>query len=106
MVDMGMGQQYEINLGGSDRQLLVFKDILALLHAAVHKTLLVTHLNQRAASRDLMSRAQKRDFHAHISFSFFYFILHQTFWYINACHKSLIIVKLCFFWYDTAYGTL
>ena len=57
MVDMGVGQQDKVYLGWVHRQLLIFKNILTLLHAAVHKTLFVARFDQRAASRDLMGRA-------------------------------------------------
>ena len=45
MVNMGMGQQYIINLRWCKRQRAVFIDIRALFHAAVHQ-------NGFAAGRD------------------------------------------------------
>ena len=54
---MGVGQQNKIQPGGIHRQLLIFKNVLALLHTAVHKAHFIACLNKRAASRDLVGRA-------------------------------------------------
>ena len=63
MVYMRMGDQYKVEHRRRDRQLLIFKKILALLHAAVDKTLLVAGLYESTASRYLMGGAEKRDLH-------------------------------------------
>ena len=63
VVDVGVGQQHKVQLRSPDRQGLVFKEILPLLHAAVHQALFIAHLDERAAAGDLMGRAEKCDFH-------------------------------------------
>lgn len=57
MVDVRVGDQHKIKNARRDRQLLIFKQIRALLHAAVDNTLFVANLKKRAASRDLVGSA-------------------------------------------------
>ena len=61
---MRVGHQNKIQDICRDRKLLIFKQILALLHAAVDKTLFVAYLEKRAASRDLVGSAQECYFHS------------------------------------------
>ena len=69
MVDMGMGSQHPVDFPGSDRNGLIFVDILALLHAAVDQKAPPGGFDHGAAAGDLMVRAQKRDLHAkHLRF--------------------------------------
>ena len=73
MVDMGMGSQHPVDFPGSNRDGLIFVDILALLHAAVDQKAPSGRFDQRAAAGDLMVRAQKRDLHKNTSgFAAFY----------------------------------
>ena len=73
MVDMGMGSQHPVDFPGSDRNGLIFVDILALLHAAVDQKAPSGRFDQRTAAGDLMVRAQKRDLHKNTSgFAAFY----------------------------------
>ena len=61
---MRMGQQDKINVSGVYRQLLIDKNVLSLLHAAVHKALFIPGLNKRAAACNLMRRSEKSYLHA------------------------------------------
>ena len=63
VVDMGVGEQHEIQLRRADRQLLIHEEILALLHAVVHYSLLIAHLKEGATAGNLMCCAEKRDPH-------------------------------------------
>ena len=62
VIHMSVGQQYEIQCLRRHRQRLVDVDVLALLHAIVHKAALVPHFQIGTAACDLMGRAQERDF--------------------------------------------
>ena len=63
-----MGQQNKVNLGRIDRDILVFKDILTLLHAAVDEAVFAADLDHRAAAGDFMGRAQEGQLHGISSF--------------------------------------
>ena len=57
VVDVGVGQQHEAELRFRDGQRRVLIDVLPLLQAAVHETVLPADLDEGAASRDLVGRA-------------------------------------------------
>ena len=61
---MGMCQKHRFDLTGRHRQRSVFKDIEALLHAAVHKEVPAAHLQQCAAAGHLMCCTDKGHFHS------------------------------------------
>ena len=63
VVDVRVRQQYKINKHRTYRKLLIFKQVLPLLHAAVHKGVLPVHLYQCAASRYFVCRAKKCQLH-------------------------------------------
>ncbi len=63
MIDMGMGDEYTVDLSGGNGQRLVFVHILALLHTAVYEIPAARSLQQRTAARHLMVCAQKGQFH-------------------------------------------
>ena len=63
VVDVRMGQKDKVDLPRRHRQLLVFKDVLPLLHAAVNKAAVIPALDECAAARNFMGRAQKGNFH-------------------------------------------
>ena len=54
VVNVGVGDDDEVKQRRGDGKLLVFKQVLSLLHAVVHKTLLVADLDQGAGAGDLM----------------------------------------------------
>ena len=56
MVDVGVGQQDEVDGGGRHRHRRVDECVHALLHAAIHQSIMPVYLDQRAASRDLVGR--------------------------------------------------
>ena len=62
MVDVGVGQQEEVNVPGLYRERLVFIKVAPLLHAVVHQAGHTSHLDKGAAARDLVAGAQKRQF--------------------------------------------
>ena len=66
VVDVRVGQKDKVNLPRRHRQLLVFKDVLPLLHAAVNKAAVISALDERAAARNFMGRAQKGNFHSEL----------------------------------------
>ena len=76
VVDVGVGQQHEVQLRRGDGDGLVFKEVAALLHAVVHQALLVAHLQIGTAPRDLMGGAEKRDLHKRTSVCFSALIVH------------------------------
>ena len=63
MVDVGVGQQDEVQLARGDGDGLVLEEIFPLLHAVVHKAALVADLDIGTAPRDLMGRSEKGDLH-------------------------------------------
>ena len=66
VVDVRMGQKDKVDLPRRHRQLLVFKDVLPLLHAAVNKAAVIPALDECAAARNFMGRAQKGNFHSEL----------------------------------------
>ena len=79
---MRMGQQHEIQLRRADGQLLIDKEVLPLLHTAVHQTTLVPNFEIGTAAGHLMRRAKKCYFHQYLLLSVNYplfsaVILHQ-----------------------------
>ena len=60
---MRMGQQRKIQVRGTDRQLLIFKQVLTLLHTAVNYAFFVAYFYKGTASGYLVSRAEKGYFH-------------------------------------------
>ena len=68
MVNVRMGQKDKVDIPRRHRQLLVFKDILPLLHAAVDKAAVVSALDERAAARDFVCCAQKGNFHSELPY--------------------------------------
>ena len=60
---MRVRQKHEVQRARRDGQSLILEEVLALLHAAVNYAALVAGLDVRAASRDLMRRAEKCYFH-------------------------------------------
>ena len=54
MVYMRMGHERKVEHRRRDWQLLIFKNVLALLHAAVNNALFIPDLEQSAASRYLV----------------------------------------------------
>ena len=63
VVDVGVGQQDEVDVPGLHGQFHIFIQVLALLHAAVHQPLDVPNFNEGAAAGDLMGGADKCQFH-------------------------------------------
>ena len=53
---MCVGDEHKVEHGGVNGQLLIYKNILTLLHTAVNDALFVTDFNQRAASCYLVCR--------------------------------------------------
>ena len=76
MVNMGMGNQYIVNFGRIDRNLLIFIQIRSLLHSAVHQQMDVSHLHIMTASCHLMGCPQKFKFQ--ITISFVKFLIYTT----------------------------
>ena len=60
---MRVRQQGDIHLAGGYGQALVHEHVLPLLHAAVHDKADSAALDEGAAARDLVGRAEKRYFH-------------------------------------------
>ena len=59
MVDVGMGQQYEVDVSRLYGQFHIFVQILALLHAAVHQTADGTCFNECAAACHFVGSADE-----------------------------------------------
>ena len=57
VVDVRVGDQHKIKNARRDRQLLIFKKVLALLHTAVDNTFFVADFEKSAAACDLMGSA-------------------------------------------------
>ena len=64
MIYMGMCQKHIIHLCFSDRQITIFIYIDPLFHPVIHQDVFSACLQIMTASRHLMSRANKRQFHA------------------------------------------
>ena len=63
MVDMCMGKQHEIQFRIRNRQRLVLKQILPLLHAEIYDSFPSRHRDQRAGTRNLVCRTVKSYLH-------------------------------------------
>ena len=63
MVDVRVRQEHKVQLARGDGDRLIFKEILPLFHAVIHKAALVADLDIGAASGNFMRRAEKGDFH-------------------------------------------
>ena len=73
VVDMGMGQKYIIDIRCRNGQTGILIQIRSLLHAIIDQDILSCCLKEMTASRHLMGRSDKRQFHSLTSlFSFFY----------------------------------
>ena len=57
VVNVGVGQQHEIDLSGGDGEVLILKNVSSLFHAAVHKAVLTAAGEQGAAAGYFMSCA-------------------------------------------------
>ena len=57
MVYMRVGHEREVEHGRRNGQLLIFKNVLALLHAAVNNALFIPDFEKGAASRYLVGSA-------------------------------------------------
>ena len=55
VVNVGVGQQQRINLAGGQRQLRVFEQVRALLHAVVNQNVVPACLQQGTGTCDLMT---------------------------------------------------
>ena len=67
VVDMCVGQYHAGQLGGIHRNILVDKDISALLHAEVHQEIPVVYRQHTAGTGHFVCRAQKGKLHTVIS---------------------------------------
>ena len=68
VVDVGMGDQDEINIAGQiglDVAVALLNGLVALVHAAVHAEALAAGLDHVAGTGDCLGRAQKLYFHMH-----------------------------------------
>ena len=63
VVDVRVREQGEVHFAGGDGQALVDEHVLPLLHAAVHDEARAAALDERAAARHLMRRAEECYFH-------------------------------------------
>jgi len=73
MINVGVGQQGEIQLCRAYRQGHILEKVLALLHAVIHYALFIAHLNISATAGDLVGRADECYTHSHASRFFLYF---------------------------------
>ena len=63
VVDVGVGEEHKIYIGGSYGYLDVFEDVLALFHSEIDKEFLAASLDICAAARDLVGSAYEHHFH-------------------------------------------
>ena len=72
MVDVGVRDKNVINLGNTDRELFVFKEILSLFHTIVNEDLFTRRLKKMAAARHFVIGTDKGQFHKHTSLWYHY----------------------------------
>jgi len=63
VIHMRVGEQYRIDFSGDGGQAYILVEILALLHAVVHKDVLAAEFEVCTAACNLVIRADKGDFH-------------------------------------------
>ena len=69
VVDVGMGQEHRLNIGGLYRQGDILENIRPLLHTAVHQIVTGANFQQRAAASDFVGSADELDLHTpHLQF--------------------------------------
>lgn len=68
VVDVRMGQKDKIDLPAATGSFWFSKDVLPLLHAAVNKAAVIPALDECAAARNFMGRAQKGNFHSELPY--------------------------------------
>ena len=63
VVNVGVGKKHGVKALGRNGQSDILKNVLPLLHSAVHQIRTAVHLQERTASRHLVRRTDKLNFH-------------------------------------------